>query len=310
MWVQSVVAGSLRDGDNSILPTEIQKIVWDAATEKERQLQAWWRLINFTHDQVLNAVIAHVLTMAEAHIEKVYPIMGLGVNTNRSMAHPLDHRMWVRVSDGKWQSVDFEACTLERRLGFICEDDALKASDVCFDTKEGVCHFEINPQSSNKTVLAYIRKGHLLIRNYTLYRSITLISIGMDLSLVKEMLEHVTLKQLLENAKAEAKKILITVHHNGNVIKQVENLAVKVHHVDAHIPKSRATEEHQNNQQVNQAAKIEAVQVDVIWQCKGELFIVQWAHDASGHQGRDATYRWAHDQGVDLTMDTVAQVIH
>ncbi|KAM4673958.1 uncharacterized protein AAGF69_002726 [Amazona ochrocephala] len=270
MWVQSVVAGILRDGDNGILPTEIRKIVWDAATEKERQLQAWWRLVNFTHDQVLNAVITYVLTVTEARIEKVYPVVALGVNTNGSVVYPLDHRMWARVSDGKWQSVDLEACILERGLGFICEDDALKASDVCFDTREGVCHFEINPQSSNKTVLVYVGKGcvcfrtmckhvqinevynqsmfndsnmcacnvavirgcdfvykppvftsQLLIRNYTLYRSITPTPIGMDLSLVKEMLEHANLQQLLENAKAEARKILITVHHDGSVIKQV-----------------------------------------------------------------------------------------
>ncbi|KAK4828648.1 hypothetical protein QYF61_000296 [Mycteria americana] len=70
----------------------------------------------------------------------------------------------------------------------------------------------------------------------------------------------------------------------------VENLVVKVHHVDAHVPKSQATEEYQNNQQVDQAAKIEVAQVDLDWQHKGELFIAQWAHDTSGHQGRDATY--------------------
>ncbi|NP_001159385.1 uncharacterized protein LOC422926 [Gallus gallus] len=270
MWVQSVIAGILRDGDNGILPTEIRKIVWDAATEKERQLQAWWRLVNFTHDQVLNSVIAHVLTVVEARIEKVYPIVALGINTNGSVVYPLDHRMWARVSDRKWQSVDLEACILEQGLGFICEDDALKASDVCFDTSEGVCHFEINPRSNNKTMLVYVGKGcvcfrtmckyvqindiynqtvfndsntcacnvaiirgcdfvykppvftsQLLIRNYSLYRSITPTPIGMDLSLVKEMLEHANLQQLLENAKAEAKKILITVHHDGNVIKQI-----------------------------------------------------------------------------------------
>ncbi|KAK4830358.1 hypothetical protein QYF61_010135 [Mycteria americana] len=82
-----------------------------------------------------------------------------------------------------------------------------------------------------------------------------------------------------------------------------ENLVVKVHHVD----KSRAMEEHQNNQQVDQAAKIEVAQVDLHWQQEGELFIAQWAHDTSGHQGRGATYRWARDRGVDLTMDTIAQ---
>ncbi|KAK4826420.1 hypothetical protein QYF61_008953 [Mycteria americana] len=92
--------------------------------------------------------------------------------------------------------------------------------------------------------------------------------------------------------------------------KVAENLAVKVRHVNAHVPKGRATEEHQNNQQVDQAAKIEVAQVDLDWQHKGELFIAWWAHDTSGHQGRDATHRWARDQGVDLTMDTIAQVVH
>ena len=43
--------------------------------------------------------------------------------------------------------------------------------------------------------------SQLLIRNYTLY--------GMDLSLVKEMLEHANLQQLLENAKAKARRSLI-----------------------------------------------------------------------------------------------------
>ncbi|KAK4832245.1 hypothetical protein QYF61_021170 [Mycteria americana] len=95
-----------------------------------------------------------------------------------------------------------------------------------------------------------------------------------------------------------------------DIAARVENLVVKVHHVDAHVPKSRATEEHQNNQQVDQAAETEVAQVDLDWQRKGELFIAWWAHDTSGHQGRDATYRWARDRGVRLTMDTIAQVVH
>jgi len=73
----------------------------------------------------------------------------------------------------------------------------------------------------------------------------------------------------------------------------LEQLIVKVCHVDAHIPKSQTTEEHQNNHQVDQAAKNEVSQVDLDWQHKGELFTAQWAHDTSGHQGRDAAYRWA-----------------
>ncbi|GAB0207154.1 hypothetical protein GRJ2_003181000 [Grus japonensis] len=95
-----------------------------------------------------------------------------------------------------------------------------------------------------------------------------------------------------------------------DIAARLEKLVVKVRHVDAHVPKSRATEEHQNNQQVDQAAKIEVAQVDLDWQCKGELFIARWARDTSGHQGRDATYRWARDRGVDLSMDAISQVIH
>jgi len=68
----------------------------------------------------------------------------------------------------------------------------------------------------------------------------------------------------------------------------LEKLVVKVCHVNACIPKSRATEECQNNQQVDQAAKIEVVTVDLDWHNKGELFIGWWAHDASDHQGREA----------------------
>ncbi|GAB0210089.1 hypothetical protein GRJ2_003474700 [Grus japonensis] len=53
-----------------------------------------------------------------------------------------------------------------------------------------------------------------------------------------------------------------------DIAARVENMAVKVRHVDAHIPKSRATEEHQNNEQVDKAAKIEVAQVDLDWERK------------------------------------------
>ncbi|RMB97671.1 hypothetical protein DUI87_25822 [Hirundo rustica rustica] len=61
---------------------------------------------------------------------------------------------------------------------------------------------------------------------------------------------------------------------------------------------------------MDKAAKVKVSQVDLDWQHKGEVFLARWAHDASGHQGRDATYRWARDRGVDLTMDNISQVIH
>ncbi len=95
-----------------------------------------------------------------------------------------------------------------------------------------------------------------------------------------------------------------------DIAARIKNMVVKVRHVDAHMPKSRATEEQKNNHHVDQAAKIEVAQIDLDWQNKGELFLARWAHETSGHQGRDATYKWARDRGVDLTMDAIAQVIH
>ncbi|RMC02511.1 hypothetical protein DUI87_20905 [Hirundo rustica rustica] len=40
-----------------------------------------------------------------------------------------------------------------------------------------------------------------------------------------------------------------------DIATRVEKLPVKVRHVDAHVPKNRANEEHRNNEQVDQAAK-------------------------------------------------------
>ncbi|RMB92675.1 hypothetical protein DUI87_30984 [Hirundo rustica rustica] len=95
-----------------------------------------------------------------------------------------------------------------------------------------------------------------------------------------------------------------------DIATRVEKLTVKVQHVDAHVSKSQANEKHHNNEQVDKAAKVKVSQVDLDWQHKGELFLARWAHDVSGHQGRDATYRWARDRGVDLTIDNISQVIH
>jgi len=94
------------------------------------------------------------------------------------------------------------------------------------------------------------------------------------------------------------------------IAARVEISPVRVRRVDAHVSKSRSSGEHQNNQWVNRAAEVKVAEVDLDWQHKGEQFLALWAHDVSGHQGRDATYRWARDRGVDLTLDTTAQVIH
>ncbi|XP_051497704.1 uncharacterized protein LOC127395183 [Apus apus] len=116
------------------------------------------------------------------------------------------------------------------------------------------------------------------------------------------------LKQWQQNNWQRKGKPIWVVDLWKDIAARIEKLEVKVRHVDAHVPLSRATEEHRHNQRADEAAQV--FQVDLDWEHKGELFLARWAHDASGHQGRDATYKWARDRGVDLTMDTIAQVIH
>ncbi|RMB98402.1 hypothetical protein DUI87_25308 [Hirundo rustica rustica] len=58
-----------------------------------------------------------------------------------------------------------------------------------------------------------------------------------------------------------------------DIAARVEKLTVKVRHVDAHVSKSQANEEHHNNEQVDKAAKVKVSQVDLDWQHKGEVFL-------------------------------------
>ena len=68
-----------------------------------------------------------------------------------------------------------------------------------------------------------------------------------------------------------------------DITARIKNMVVKVCQVGAHVPKSWATEELQNNHQVDQAAKIEVTQIDLDWKHKSELFLAWWAHETSGH---------------------------
>lgn len=66
--------------------------------------------------------------------------------------------------------------------------------------------------------------------------------------------------------------------HCGKVLL-VKSMAIKIHNVDSHVHKSCAAEEHQNNQQIDQASRIEVVQIDLDWQHKEEIFLAQWAQN-------------------------------
>ncbi|RMC21834.1 hypothetical protein DUI87_02705 [Hirundo rustica rustica] len=51
------------------------KIVWDNASDMERELQSWWVLVNFTYNPVTSVVTAFVLTIHNASVDLIHPIV-------------------------------------------------------------------------------------------------------------------------------------------------------------------------------------------------------------------------------------------
>ncbi|KAK4811160.1 hypothetical protein QYF61_019791 [Mycteria americana] len=244
-------------------------VIWDNATKFEKEFQSWWYLANFTYDPINNKATAFVLTIHNASVYTIYPIIALGLNHNGTVLYPLEHRVWAHRNGNKWQTVDVNACVVREQKGFICESNTIKAQDICLDTEQNVCHFEIQPDEAPETVLVYVGKGcvcmrtlcdfifvdnvtvdtsnrsnicvcnftkivgydfnysapvtsyQLLQSNYTLSRDLLPTPIGMNLTLVKKLLQHDDLCQLLEHIRNNGHKTLITVHHDAEEIRHV-----------------------------------------------------------------------------------------
>lgn len=88
LWMQSVAASIIREGKESNFPTEIWRIIWDSATNFEREFQSWWNLVNFTYDPSTNTATAFVLTIRNASLHSIFPIIALGLNHDRAVLYP------------------------------------------------------------------------------------------------------------------------------------------------------------------------------------------------------------------------------
>lgn len=60
LWMQSVAASIIRDGEDSIFPAGIHEVVWDNVSDLEKELQPWWILVNYTYDPMMSMVKAFV----------------------------------------------------------------------------------------------------------------------------------------------------------------------------------------------------------------------------------------------------------
>ncbi|XP_074992061.1 uncharacterized protein LOC142074943 [Calonectris borealis] len=173
LWMQSVTASIIREGEEGIFPTEIRKIIWNNANDFEKKLQSWWNLVNFTYDPTTNTVTTFVLTICNASIYVIHPVVALGLNHDGTLLYPSEHRAWARKVKNEWQTVDLESCIVREQQGFICENNAISAQDICLDTDQKVCHFEVRPNADLKTILIYTGKGCVCLRT-----ACTFISVG------------------------------------------------------------------------------------------------------------------------------------
>lgn len=86
--MQSVAAAVIREGREGIFPAEPCKIVWDSVSDMERELQAWLTLINFTYNPMTSQVAAFVLTIHNASVSLIHPVVPLGLNHEETVLSP------------------------------------------------------------------------------------------------------------------------------------------------------------------------------------------------------------------------------
>jgi len=125
-----MTAAIVREGEQGILPLEIRKVIWENATEFEKNFQSWWKSLNFTYNPFNNIATAFVLTISEATVYDIYPIVALGIFLNETLVHPLEHEKWTRQSKNRWLTVNVETCTTRRHQGYSCEGNSLQAQDI------------------------------------------------------------------------------------------------------------------------------------------------------------------------------------
>ncbi|KAK4805375.1 hypothetical protein QYF61_003948 [Mycteria americana] len=205
LWMQSTVAAIRREGEEGTLPTEIQKVIWDNATELEKEFQPWWYPVHFTYDPTDGKATAFVLTIRNASVYAIYPIIVLGLNHNGAIRYPLEHRVWAQQNGNKWQTIDVKACVVWEQQGFLCKSNTLKAQDICLDTEQNGSHFEIQPDEAPETGLVCIGKGCACMRTFC------------DFVFV----DHLTVAQLLERVRNNGHKTSVTVHHDAEEIHHV-----------------------------------------------------------------------------------------
>jgi len=56
-------------------------------------------------------------------------------------------------------------CVVHEQEGLVCESSITEAQDICLNIEQNICHFEMHPNETPETVLAYIGKRMCLREN-------------------------------------------------------------------------------------------------------------------------------------------------
>lgn len=59
-------------------------------------------LVNFTYNPTTSMVTAFILTVYDASVNVIHPMVALGLNHEGTILYPSEHRMWARKVEGKW----------------------------------------------------------------------------------------------------------------------------------------------------------------------------------------------------------------
>ncbi|KAK4828023.1 hypothetical protein QYF61_022800 [Mycteria americana] len=273
-WAQSTVAAIVREGEDGTLPTEIRKVIWDNATEFEREFQSWWRLVNFRYDPIDSKATAFVLTICNASVYTIYSIIALGLNHNGTYG---PNKM---ETNGKLSMLIHVLYKNNRNL--FVKVILLRPKTFVLTLSKMFCHFEIHPDETLKIVLIYVGNRCLYMRtlcdsifinttttgiynhsntcichftkimacdfNYSapvtthqllqsnsiVYQDLLPTPIGMNLTLLRKLLQHGDLYQLLKQVQDSGKRTLVTVHHDAKEIYYVLERVKKdgEHHCD------------------------------------------------------------------------------
>lgn len=85
----------------ALFPLKFRKIIWDSATDFEKEFQSWWNLLNFTYEPILNTATVFVLIIRNASVYLIFPVLALELNYDGAILYLSEHREWTHQSGKK-----------------------------------------------------------------------------------------------------------------------------------------------------------------------------------------------------------------